>query len=78
MPGNMKLKSLTHTTLGEATTVRITEDGLLCAVDLVIALTGKDRNQAGRYSGICTKITLTPINSLRDNYPHEVVQKPNS
>ena len=31
---------------GRDSTVRVTADGLLYAVDLVMAMTGKDRNQA--------------------------------
>ena len=43
-----KLFSFAEVVQGRDASVRVTEDGLLYAVDLVMVMTGKDRNNSGR------------------------------
>jgi hypothetical protein len=43
-----KIISFSEVVQGRDTTVRVTDDGMIYAIDLVVAMTGKDRNDAGQ------------------------------
>jgi hypothetical protein len=44
----MQVLSFAEIIKGRDSSVRVTDDGMLYAVDLVMVMTGKDRNNAGR------------------------------
>jgi hypothetical protein len=59
---------------GHESSVRVTDDGLLYAVDLVMVVTGKDRDYAGQ---VIRSISPDIFHSMNGNFPLEVDQKPN-